>query len=123
MRRDRHDVRRAIGKPDAGAAKRNLHHVLREVTGGMHHVLMCGGDTATRCVVVSAKMRGDTTSARRCQQQRQIDFTTSVNDRLRGFDHHFHLQRTCRQAGFFFEQVKKIRQRRDLFRNRDLGQA
>ena len=83
--------------------KGNLHHVLREVAGGMHHVLMCGGDIATRCVVVSAKMRGNTTPARRGQQQRQIDLTTSVNDRLRGFDHHLQLERACCQAGLLFE--------------------
>ena len=71
MRRHRHDVCRAIGKPDAGAGKRDLHHVFSKVTSRMHHVLVRRGDAATRGVVVSAKVRSDTTTARGRQQQRQ----------------------------------------------------
>src|SRR5712692_260608 len=57
MRPDGHDVRRAIRQPDTGAGKRNLHHVLREIARGMPHVLMRGGDAATRRVIISAEVR------------------------------------------------------------------
>src|SRR5690242_8456402 len=53
MWRNRHDVRRAVGQPHAGAGKRDLHHVFREVTRGVKHVLMHGSDVATRGVIVS----------------------------------------------------------------------
>ena len=68
MRSDRHDVCRTIGKPDAGAGKRNLHHVLRKVAGRMQHVLVRSGDVATGSVVVSAEVSRDATSFSRSEQ-------------------------------------------------------
>src|SRR5215213_8213247 len=80
MRRHRHDVRRSVGKPDAGAGKRDLHHVLREVARGMKHVLVRGRDVATGSVVVSAEVSRDTTSFSGSQQQRQIDLALMVDN-------------------------------------------
>src|SRR5256886_14021371 len=51
---NRHDVGRPVRKPDARPRKRNLHHVLRQVTRGMHHVLMGSRDAAALRVIVSA---------------------------------------------------------------------
>src|SRR5712691_2662548 len=68
MRPDGHDVGRAVRQPDTGAGKRNLHHVLSKVTSRMHHVLMRGGDAATRRVVVSAKVRRGAAAARGLQE-------------------------------------------------------
>src|SRR5688572_25124306 len=70
MRRNRHDVCRTIRKPDARSGKRNLHHVLCEVTRRMQHVLVRGGDVATGSVVVSAEVSSDTTSLSSSKQQR-----------------------------------------------------
>src|SRR5262249_39125329 len=65
VRTNRHDVRRAIREPDARAGKSNLHHVLSEVAGRMHHVLMSGGDAAACSVIISAEVRCGTTTTRR----------------------------------------------------------
>src|SRR2546421_12672094 len=93
---NRHDVGRAVRKPDARTRKRNLHHVLRKVTRGMHHVLMSCRDAAARRVIVSAKVRRRATAARRGQKQREINSSLMIDDRLRRFDHHLHLERTRR---------------------------
>src|SRR6266508_2453452 len=118
--RDGHDIRGPIREPDAGARKRNLHHMFRKVAGWMHHVLMRCCDITTRRVVVSSKVCGHTATARRCQQQRKIYFTTSIYYRLCGFDHHLELQSAGRQTGLLFQQLKKIGQRANLFGNRNL---
>src|SRR5215510_14310473 len=97
MRRNGHDVCRAIRKPDTRSGKRNLHHVLRKVTRWVQHVLVRGGDVATGSVIVSAEVSSDTTSFSSSQQQWQIDLALMIDDRLRGFDHHLKLQTTLRQ--------------------------
>src|SRR6476620_7540556 len=66
--RNGHNVCCAIGEPDAGARERNLHHVFSKVAGGMHHVLVCRRDTATRRVVVGPEVRGHAATTGRCQQ-------------------------------------------------------
>ena len=76
MRRDRHDVRRSVGKPDAGAGKRNLHHVFRKVASRMKHVLVRGRDVAAGRVVVSSEVRRNATPFTRSKQQRKIDLST-----------------------------------------------
>src|SRR5713101_6000065 len=81
MRPDRHDVRRAIRQPDTGAGKRNLHHVLREIARGMHHVLMRGGDAATRRVIISAEVRRGATTPSCPQEQREVDPAIAPDDR------------------------------------------
>src|SRR6185503_18729520 len=70
MRRNGHDVSRAVGKPDAGAGKRNLHHVLREVAGWVQHVLVSRCDVAACSVVVSAEVSRNATTFRSGKQQR-----------------------------------------------------
>src|SRR5262249_19080629 len=62
MRCDWHDVSGAVGEPNACAGKRNLHHVLGEVTSRMQHVLMRCGNATARGVVISAKMGRDATT-------------------------------------------------------------
>src|SRR4030095_1519553 len=74
MRGHRHDVGRTIRQPDPGPGKRHLHHVLGKVAGIVEHVLMSRCDIATGRVVVSAKVRGDTTSFTYAQQKRNIYF-------------------------------------------------
>src|SRR5688572_12211987 len=64
MWRNRHDVGRSVRQPDAGAGEGHLHHVLRKVTRRVHHVLMCGGDAATRRVVIGPKMRCQASATR-----------------------------------------------------------
>src|SRR5678816_789088 len=92
MRCDRHNVGCAVGQPHARPCKRNLHNVLCEITGGMKHMLMSSSYIATRRVVVSAKMSGDTTTISGSQQNRQIDLSVMIDDRLRCFDHHLELE-------------------------------
>ena len=99
MWRHRHNVGRAVRQPDARAGERNLHHVLREIASGMHHVLVRGSDAAARGVIVSAEVRGGATAARGPQEQRQIDPAFAVDDRLGSLDHHLHLQGTGSQVG------------------------
>src|SRR5215213_596916 len=72
MRRDRHDVCRTVGKPNARAGKRHLHHVLRKVARRMQHVLVRGGDVATGSVVVSTEVSGDTTSLSRASNNGRL---------------------------------------------------
>src|SRR5262245_14647351 len=67
MRRNWHDVRRAIREPNACACKRDLHHVFSEVAGRMQHVLVCSSDVATRGVVVGAKVSGHTPPFSNCK--------------------------------------------------------
>src|SRR4051794_9780803 len=57
VRGNRHNVRRSIRQPNTCTRKRHLHHVFREVTCRMHHVLVSRSDVATSCVVVSTEMR------------------------------------------------------------------
>src|SRR2546427_9735405 len=56
---DGHDVGRTIREPDGRSGKRDLHHVLREITRRMNHVLVRRGTTATSRVVVGAAVRRD----------------------------------------------------------------
>src|SRR5262245_14143953 len=63
MRSHRHDVGGAVGQPDAGPGERYLHHLLRKVTGRVHHVLMSCGDAATGRVIISAEVCGSATPA------------------------------------------------------------
>ena len=79
-------------------------------------------DTATRGVVVGTEMRGHAATTRRCQQEGQVDFTSTVDDRLRSFDHHFEFERACGQTRLAFKQIKKIGESCDLFGNRNLRQ-
>src|SRR5215207_7564971 len=83
-----HDVCRAVRKPDAGACKRDLHHVFREVTHRMQHVLVRGGDVATGSVIVSPEVSSDATSISSSKQEGKIDLAAMVDDRLCRFDHH-----------------------------------
>src|SRR5881396_4283307 len=64
MRGDGHDVGRTIREPDAGSGKRDLHHVLREITRRMHHVLVRRGNAAASRVVVGAALPRDRKSTR-----------------------------------------------------------
>src|SRR5262245_2282479 len=66
----RHDVGCAIGKPDSGTGKGNLHHVFSEVAGRVKHVLMGRSDVTAGGVVISTKMSSHTTSVSGRQQQR-----------------------------------------------------
>ena len=91
---NRHNVRCAIRKPDARTGKGHLHHVLRKVTRGMHHVLMGCRDAAARRVIVSAEVRRGAPAARCEEKQREIDSPLMIDDRLRRFYHHLHLERT-----------------------------
>src|SRR5579862_9551469 len=52
----------AVGKPDAGAGKSDLHHFTREVAGLVRHVLVGSRDTAAGRVVIRAEMRGHATA-------------------------------------------------------------
>src|ERR1700741_109772 len=88
MRSDRHDIGGAVGEPDTCSGKRYLHHVLCEVAGGMQHVLVSSSDVATGSVVVSAEVSSHATPFRRRKQQRKIDLSSMIDDRLRGLDHH-----------------------------------
>src|ERR1044072_5542929 len=103
MRRNRHDVGRAVGKPDTGAGKRNLHHVLRKVAGRMQHVLVSCCDVASGSVVVSAEVSRNATTFRSSEQQGQIDLSAMIDDRLRGFDHHLEFQTALSELGVLFE--------------------
>src|SRR6185369_10816515 len=105
---------------DAGAGKRDLHHVLREVTGRMEHVLVGRCDIAPGSVVVRAEVGRHATAFSSRQQQRKIDLSSMIDDRLRGFDHHFKLQTALGKFGLFFELSKQADKCRHLFRNRDL---
>src|SRR6185369_11569994 len=105
MRRNRHDVCRTIGKPDTRACKRNLHHVFRKIAGGVQHVLVSSGDAATRSVVISAEMRGDTPSFGSGKQKRQVDLSLMIDNRLRRFDHHLKLQATRGQICLLLESI------------------
>src|ERR1051326_1425406 len=96
MRRDRHDVRRAIGQPYTSAGKRYLHHVFRKVTSRMPHVLVRRGDVATSGVVVSAEMRRHTTPFTCCKQQRKIDLSAMIDERLRGRSEERRVGKECR---------------------------
>src|SRR5829696_2587181 len=111
MRCNGHDVCRAVRKPDAGACKRDLHHVLREVTRGMQHVLVRGGDVTTRSVIVSAEVSSDTTSVSSSKQERKIDLAAMVNDRLCSFDHHLKLQTTFSDIGVFLKTCEQCGER------------
>ena len=71
MRRNGHNVSRAVGKPDAGAGKRNLHHVLRKVARRVQHVLVGRCDVAAGRVVISAEVGRNATSLGLTEQQRQ----------------------------------------------------
>ena len=53
---------------------------------------MRGGDVAARRVIVRSEMRGDATSARRFEKQRQIRHAVLGEDRLRRLDHELELQ-------------------------------
>src|SRR6185503_7998189 len=123
MWRDRHDVRRTVRKPNARTGKRYLHHVLREVTRRMQHVLVCGGDVATGRVVVRAKVSGDATTFSSSKQQRQIDLPLMIDDRLCSLDHHFKLQTTFLKTYLLLEPLEQRSECRDLFGNRDLRQC
>ena len=57
VRRDRHDVGRAVRQPDAGLRERDLHHVLGKIARRVAHVLPRRGDAAERRVVVGAEVR------------------------------------------------------------------
>src|SRR5215213_11651818 len=81
MRRHRHDVCRAIGEPDAGPGKRNLHHVLREIAGRMQHVLVRSGDVAAGGVIVGTEMSGNATPFSSSKQQREVDLSLMIDDR------------------------------------------
>src|SRR4030095_488907 len=80
MRRNGHDVGCTVRKPNTGSGKGDLHHVFSEITGGMHHVLMCGRDVTTRSVIIRSKVCSDTTPTCGGQQPWQIDLTCVVND-------------------------------------------
>src|SRR5215213_2983733 len=120
MRCNGHDVSRAVRKPDASACKRDLHHVLREVTRGMQHVLVCGSDVASRSVVVSAEVSSDTTSFSRRKQEWKIDLAVTVDDRLCSLDHHLEFQTTFRELSVLLKPREQRGERRDLLRDRDL---
>src|SRR4029079_16003454 len=80
MRRYGHHVSRVVGKPDAGAGKRNLHHVLCKVAGRMQHVLVRRSDVAACGVVVRAEVSRNATTFRRSKQQRKIDLPLMIDD-------------------------------------------
>src|ERR1044072_493411 len=69
VRGDRHDIGRAVGKPDAGSAKSDLHHTARKITGGMKHILVRGGDAAAGGVIVGDEMRRGAAAAPRLEQE------------------------------------------------------
>lgn len=119
MRRRRQDVRRAVGKPDAGPGKRHLHHVLGKIACGMIHYLICGSDAAACCVIVRAKMRGDAAPAGRIQKLRQARFPSCVQNRLGRFNHHLKSQRALFQSQRGFQRFQQMRERGHLFRNHD----
>src|ERR1700730_40821 len=87
VRRYRKNVRCAIGEPDAGACKRHLHYLPREVAGGMGHVLICGSDVASGGVVIGPEVCGDAAPATRGHQGQQIHFPALVKDRLGRLNH------------------------------------
>ena len=65
---DGHDVRGAVGEPEAGAGVGDLHHVPGEVAGRMVHALVRRGDVAAGGVVVGAEVRGHAAAARGVEQ-------------------------------------------------------
>src|SRR5215813_7245683 len=67
MRSHRHDIGCSIREPDASPSKGHLHHVFSKVARRVQQVLMRRCDVATRSVIVSPKVCGDTPALSRRQ--------------------------------------------------------
>src|SRR5882724_7064988 len=75
MWRRRQNVGCAVGNPDSGAGKRDLHHVFGKIAGRVEHCLVRGRDAAACRVIVSTEMSGDATARGRVEQSGQTRFT------------------------------------------------
>ena len=98
MRRDGHDVGRAVREPDAALRQRHLHHVLGEVARRVAHVLPRRGDAAERGVVVGAEVRAPDAPVARGHERAQRRRAVGGEDRLRRFDHELERDRATPQS-------------------------
>src|SRR4051794_20199357 len=80
MRADGQDVRRAIGKVEAGPRSRNEHDLPREIAGRLPHRLMRGRDAARGRVIVDAEMNAVATAFRGIDQRAEADLSLTIDD-------------------------------------------
>ena len=90
MRRNRHDIGRAVGHAGAGSGKTDLHEAACEVARRMGHLLVGRGDARVCRVIINTEMRRDASAARAVEQFRNAEPARTVKKRLRGLDHKFH---------------------------------
>src|SRR5467141_1549250 len=78
MRRRRQNVGSAVGKPDSGAGKRDLHHMFGKIASRVGHRLVRGRNATACRVIVSTEMSGDATARGSVEQLGQTRFAPPV---------------------------------------------